>query len=145
MFFQQVPAIIDSLAAIIDTLIGVTGAFPVCNLFMNNYTPTPTTQLSDLTVATYTGYAPVTLTAWQSPSWQSQGVAITYANQCVFTPTASTVTNTIYGYYLTTDSGAILLGAERFAVPVNLTDTTTSLTVVPTWGISDGGVTSIIY
>jgi hypothetical protein len=145
VFVQQFDSLIDSMSAIITNLIGVTSSFPTINLYQNNYNPTPQSAVGDFTVADYTGYAAVLLTSWQTPSWQSQGAAVSYANPCVFSPTGTTVPNTIYGYYMTISSGLILLGAERLATPANLTGPTTSLTVVPPWGISDAGIAGVIY
>lgn len=95
----------------------------VLNLFQNDYTPNINTALGDLTVATFTGYAPVTLTAWSAPFLDAGGLVSIISPLAVFRPTASTVQNVIYGWYLT-EMGGTLVSAGRFVeAPVSMGST----------------------
>lgn len=83
-------------------------------LYQNDYTPTPATVLGDLTVATYTGYAGKTVT-WSGITVGSDSqheVIGTVA--AAFRPTGTTITNQIFGWYLTNTAGSTLFAAGRF-------------------------------
>lgn len=83
---------------------------PILHLFKNNVTPNEDTVIGDLTEATETGYASITLTG---SSWTvSTLVGITSATFAEQTFTF-TVGADIYGYYVTSNGGN-LLWLERF-------------------------------
>mgnify|MGYP003345521216 CR=1 FL=1 len=96
-------------------------------LFTNAHTVASGTTESDLTEATYSGYASLTLTRGSFTIAQSGGKSVaTYADK-VFGP-ASSGSQVIKGYYVT-DSADNLLWAENFSDQT--IDTSTTLTIVP--------------
>lgn len=102
----------------------------VLRLFQNDFFPTDTTVLGDITQATFTGYSPVTLTGsnWVSTPGDPSNVA--YSQQS-FTSTASLQNQTIYGYYLTRLSGGELVVVERFATSYTIQNNGDTVKVTP--------------
>jgi len=86
-------------------------------LFSTNLTPDANTTLATLLAdeASFTGYAPVALTTWSSPSIDGTNAAVTTSTQGQFTGTGVGGTGNIYGYFLTNSGGTKLYGCERFA------------------------------
>ena len=79
-------------------------------LFINNITPSDTDTAGTYTVATFPGYANITLTG---ASWNAaSGGSIAYSAQQTFTCTG-TSTNDVYGYYVVQVSSGTLLYSER--------------------------------
>ena len=145
MFVMQQSYLLQACNAAVSAILNVTADPVTCNLFQNNYTPTLTSQLSDFTVADYTGYAAVGMAdTWGGATWQTQEAAVAYSSTAVFAPTGTAVTNTIYGYYLLDHSGN-LLGGERLANPVNLLGPTTILHIVIPFGIADAGIPGVSW
>ncbi len=84
----------------------------ILHLFTNNYTPSIGDTVSNYTESTASGYAAITLTG---SSWTVSTVStITTASygQQTFTYTGG---ESLFGYYVTDNTGAILIGAERFS------------------------------
>ncbi len=82
-------------------------------LFQNNITPAETDVAATYTVATFTGYANITLTG---ASWTVSGTAptqIAFAQQ-TFTSTANQGLQNIYGYFYLRVTALDIMGAERF-------------------------------
>jgi len=82
-------------------------------LFQNNITPAEGDVVGGYTIATFTGYASLTLTG---SSWTISGTAptqIAYA-QRTFTSSADQTLQNIYGYYYVRASAGDIMGAERF-------------------------------
>jgi hypothetical protein len=92
-------------------------------LFKNDYTPTATTTLGDLTECDFAGYSSKTLTrsSWASSTSVSGKAYSTYPQQ-TWTGTTGTA-NTIYGYYVVGATSGTLLWAERLATPRSMADT----------------------
>jgi len=83
-------------------------------LFQNDYTPTPDTIIGDLTVATFTGYADVTLTTYSDPYLTADQRAAVLAPLAQFNAASPfTVGNAIYGFAIKDVDGALVL-AGRF-------------------------------
>jgi len=95
-------------------------------LFKNDYTPVAGTTLANLTEADFSTYANQNCNSWASPITDVAGKAFTIeqVHQWVLSSTPATG-NTIYGYYFTRASGALVF-AERFAVPVPMASEGTS-------------------
>ena len=104
-------------------------------LYQNDYAPSPTSLLADFVAATYDGYAAAAITPATWPIFlQGISQAVAVGPGLVFSPTGSTTPNLIYGYYVTDNTGARLLWAERFAEPKVLNGVTTGFTLVPAIG-----------
>lgn len=104
------------------------------NLFTNNYVPTLSTVLADLTVAAWSGYAAV------SQSWSDYSInGVAGHSGFAIAPPISFLNSSggsvnAYGYYVTDSTGAYLLAVARFdSAPVSIAPSA-SLNVLPTWG-----------
>jgi len=86
-------------------------------LFSGNITPSGTTTLATMLAneASFTGYAPVALTTWTTPTIDGTNAAISTSTQGQFTPTSAGGSGNIYGYFLTNSGGTKFFGVERFA------------------------------
>ena len=82
-------------------------------LFKNNYTPIETTIESDLTVADFTGYSTIQLTAASWTITTADPASASYAQQ-TFTSTAGSQSQAVYGYYLKQRTSGKLIWAELF-------------------------------
>lgn len=82
-------------------------------LYKNDVTPGETTTEASLTVADFTGYASIQLTA---ASWTITPGAPTEAAypQQTFTSSAGSQSQSVYGYYLKQRTSGKLVYAERF-------------------------------
>jgi hypothetical protein len=123
----------DRKIAVLDAMVAVGGILngAKLKLFSNNFTPDHLTLLTDITQADFTGYAEVTLSAW-GEAFRDGGSQPKIVHVSVqYTPTGSTVSNTIFGWYLTNAAGTVLLMAKRLDTPVVLTDNSTALIVQP--------------
>lgn len=83
-------------------------------LFKSNTTPGETTVVGDLTEATFTGYAAITLTGASWSTAAGDPATGSYAEQ-TFTSNADQTPESIYGYYLTRETDGDLIAAERFS------------------------------
>ena len=84
-------------------------------LFKNNYTVVEGTIESSVTVADFTGYATIELTAatWTVTSGADPG-SISYPKQ-TFTSSAGSQNQPIYGYYIKQRTSGKLVWAENFS------------------------------
>lgn len=101
-------------------------------LFSNNVSVGATTVLSDLTEASFAGYAPA------SPAWGAPGLSGTTA-QIIPSPTnvdfsySGGSTATVYGAYLTDAAGTALFGATTFATPFVFSTVVPVLKIYPVY------------
>ena len=98
----------------------ITGVNPwTLRLFQNNATISETTVLADLTQATFTGYAGVTMTR---SSWSSPVIVANHARSTwLLVPTQwvnTGSTQTIYGCYYTDDDLNVVRGVFKFNTPI---------------------------
>lgn len=96
----------------------------------------PAVQWSDLTEATYDGYAAVTLPSMLTTIFSPETGYVTVSAPCqVFQPSDSIVSNTITGlawtFPGTGTSGPQLIATEALADPVNLNSPLTALQLIP--------------
>jgi len=99
-------------------------------LFINNITPSDTDTAATYTVATFPGYANITLTG---ASWNAaSGGSITYGSQQTFACTG-TATDDVYGYYIVQVTSGILLWSERdAAAPFAIRNNGDQVRITPT-------------
>lgn len=88
-------------------------------LFQNDFTPDNDTVVGDLTEADFTGYSAATIAV----TWIDGQVAdfreqVLYPALPAFTQTATTVSNTVYGWYVTDTGGTALKLVKRLDTPV---------------------------
>lgn len=126
-------AIVPNIAKVntLANLLGILTAYPDrIHLFQNNATITASTVMSDLTLATFSGYAYITL------SGRTLSVSLDAFNRAFCTWNAATWTksgatgNTIYGYVVT-DNSNNLMWVEKFDVPIPMTSDGAYLVVTP--------------
>lgn len=104
------------------------------HLFQNNLDPDDDTVLADFTQASFSGYTPVTISFPLNGTITVAGEARLQASPANFqcAPTI-VVGNSIYGYYITQESGTQLIYSERFSAAPFLMDSPGAvLTVVTT-------------
>jgi hypothetical protein len=128
---QMIPT--PQLLAGLTALLGIHGPFTVMTLglYANQVNLTRQTILSDLTAASFTGYAAVAGITWSASYIDVDGSALALAESEVFIATGSTIANTIYGYYFTDAAVTNLLIAYALAVPVGIGLTGQAIAVVP--------------
>lgn len=80
-------------------------------LFQNNHTPAIGDTAASYTEATFTGYSSQAITSFGTAYQNASNLGETDAAAMTFSMTGTTVTNNIYGYYVT-DSGGNLIFAE---------------------------------
>lgn len=104
-------------------------------LFVNNATIGPDTVLADLVEATFPGYAQVAIGTLSPPYIDpgSNQMVIDGAN-ATFIAGAGMTPVTVYGAFIVDTGGTILLGVEKFASPVLLTEVGQGLGYVPVLG-----------
>jgi len=103
-------------------------------LFTNDIALTPDLIKTDFTEADYTGYASQTLGATPVAMLNPEGDIVAQFPHLTFTPTGTTITNTIYGYWVEGTGGGTgdrVLFAANFDPPVVLSGPLTSLIVEP--------------
>lgn len=89
-------------------------------LFKNNFTPGLTSTGADFTVATFTGYANITLTSsqaagtWAVPTSSTPYALSTYGTLASWTATTD---QTIYGWYLVGATSGKVYAAQLFSSP----------------------------
>ena len=118
----------DALAAIV----GKTAAENlVLKLFQNNITPAETDTAAAYTVATFTGYANITLTAASWTVTEGAPSEASYAQQ-TFTSSADQASQSMYGYYFTRVTSGRIAWAERFpAGPYAIANNGDNIKVTP--------------
>lgn len=108
----------------------------VLGLYQNELVPSRFTTFADLTVATFTGYAPVTAVNFASAYIGSNGQVHLTGPGTLFEMTVATVLNTIYGYYIAATGGTVLLAAYALPTPVPISVAGAGVFIVPdlVWG-----------
>ena len=100
-----------------DALTAIVGKAAAENLklrlYQNNITPAETDTAATYTVATFTGYADITLTAASWTITEGAPSDASYAQQ-TFTSSADQTSQSIYGYYFTRVTSGRIAWAERF-------------------------------
>lgn len=134
----------DVLTQIKVNLLGSTPAAPTVHLVSAPFTPTPLSDYTTFTEATFDGYAAKTVTSWGTEHLDPLGQYImTNANVLAWTPTGNTTSNTIYGYYLLASNGD-QVQAEVFAAPVLLHGVGTTLDLVIVIGEAPSKTTCVV-
>lgn len=121
------------LLQLLTAEVGMSGAYngATIHLFVNDFTPSPTSALGDFTDCTATGYTPGSVT-WDTPSLNDNLQAEVYGNvfETIFSAGATELP-TIYGFYLVGSDTTTLLGSARYDTPVAITRNGQSHRVLP--------------
>jgi hypothetical protein len=99
------------------------------HLFTNDYTPLPTSEVSDFTECTGDWYDPATVSAGVA-YFDNDGVATCDFGAVQWVKVTGSDSDILYGYYIV-DGNAAFLGGERFASPEPIADLYDELTVYP--------------
>jgi len=141
------PSLNDLLSLWMADALTAGPTFAHLKLFANNVTVSQTTELADLTEATFTGYAEQNLSAaadWLAALVDANG-NVSRRDAVVYHFAASTpnlVPNTIYGYYLTNNANNLLLAAGNFLTPFDFTVDAAALDLELGLRVLAGGVES---
>lgn len=126
-------ASISNLNALIAAAAPLDGA--KVHLFKNDVVPARGMVLALFTEADFTGYAASSAVVWSAAAIDASGQPTTMGGGKTFTVGAvPTVTNSIFGVFVTNTAGTVLLYAERFAAPVGMTNPNQVLIYVPVFG-----------
>lgn len=85
-------------------------------LFKNDHVPGPDTELADLTEATFSGYAALTLDPMSEPATMPGGKVRSQSLPVVFEHDGGPVANDVYGYMVTLElpGGSAMLWCGRY-------------------------------
>ncbi len=103
-------------------------------LFVNNITPADTDTDATFTQMSQHSYASATITMAQwTVTTNGSGEAEAVAPAKTFSFTDDTVSGTVpvYGYYVVGATSGVLLWAEKFASPINISTTGQSIEITP--------------
>jgi hypothetical protein len=102
-------------------------------LYVNNINILPTTELTDLTEASFPGYARSSAITWGSPYMAAGGTVQMVDGVVAFSGTGTfTTSQTAYGYFLC-DSGGLLIGGDRFTTAITFAAPGDTLNVALVW------------
>ena len=120
--------LLDVMAAVKAAILSTaTPAYTSVHLAVAPFAPNPNSDPSTFTEATFTGYAPISIDAWNNAELINGPIAQVLPTTMVsFVPSGTTVTNVIAGYWLEAGDGTYILG-ETFSAPVPLTGPDTRL------------------
>lgn len=122
------------LNALLGTMTGVGGALngAKVHLYKTNVALSPDLDVGAFTEADFTGYAASSAITWGSPGYDVNNVPEVFGDMKTFNAgTPITVTNQVYGYFVTDGAGTALLYAEAFAGPVAVINADQMLAVIP--------------
>lgn len=105
-------------------------------LFVNNITPGKSSIVSELTEASFAGYAKRSLT-FGLPKRDENGNIGMDSGLSTWQPTDGVLPQTAYGYFVTNSAGTQLLGGAKFENPQTLTDALSALEVVVNVNVSN--------
>jgi hypothetical protein len=102
-------------------------------LYSNDYTPAETDTGSGITEANFTGYTATTVGAWGTPTTVANVASSTAGMQTFTAGSSVSVSNTIYGWYLThTGDSDTILGACRLVAPLLVNTALQVIQITPT-------------
>lgn len=88
------------------------------HLIKANFSPSQQSQIADFTEADYTGYAAQAASSWLNAAYIGNGKYESLSSAVLaFAPTAATVLDTIYGYWLA-DNNGLLVSVCKFLTPI---------------------------
>lgn len=124
--------------AMLEAAIGVGGQLEDAKLklFTNSPILNRSTVVGDLTEADFSGYTDIDPYNFTSVFIDTDSVVKAIGPSAAFELTATTVTNTVTGWYITNTAGTGLLLASYLPEPISLTSVGQGLLVLPAfpWG-----------
>lgn len=130
---QVVPT--PQLLAGLTQLLAVGGPFhlPTLTLFQQGVAVTPATLYADLTIANFSGFAPVAALTFEGPYYDVDNTALVIGASTAFIATTGSpfVPNTIGGYVLANAGLTAIQVGYNFATPVGVNAPGDAVPVVP--------------
>lgn len=125
------------LDTMLSAIVGAGGALNGSKviLFTAPNVITPDVALGDLTLATFTGYAPSAAVVWGTVFRDDEGLARAVGSLVQFTSTDGAVQETIVGWGLTNGAGSALLYAQLLDVPVPINRGDQAIVIVPEYAL----------
>lgn len=109
-------SMLDMIAALKTAMLNLS----VMKLFTNDITPSVNSLVADFTEATFTGYAPVTLTAFSAPYLTDDDQGAANSPLATFAPASPfTVGEIVHGWFVVDATGDLVM-AGRFDAPQNM-------------------------
>jgi len=103
---------------VLDAVVNDAGVLATLRLFQNDHDPAPTDLDANYVEADFSGYAAVDISAeWGAAFVNPFGQGQIDCLEQVFTHSGGAVGNTVYGVYVTSNTGKVMY-AERFSTPV---------------------------
>jgi hypothetical protein len=125
---------IEALDAILTGPLETTEA-PTVHLAAAAFAPGPSLTPASFTEATFTGYNPIAVVAWDTSHYNGTIALANNSTALSWTPTGTTVANTIYGYWLQDHAGNVVQSG-LFPTPQTLDGPTTTLAISIQVGVS---------
>lgn len=124
--------------ALTDFTSVITSTPYACGLYTNNYTIVPTSTISNITEASYSGYARQDIAGALSPVWDSG--TNSYTQQ--FTPLSFTISGSgpsspIYGWFMVDGSGNLVCGDLLYTSGQVLSSSFPTISFIPSINISN--------
>lgn len=113
------------------------------HLYQNDLSPVATTVIADITEATFSGYASEAIT-WGDPSISEDGHIEMIGVAGEFRPTATTVTNDIYGAYIMTDTPTLFAAGRLDDPPEFMGATSNVMLLTVRVRVSPMGVPTVV-
>lgn len=106
-------------------------------LFQNAITPSPYITAASFVEANFPGYAPIVVSSYGLPWSDPVGNGYETGQQLQFTCNATGGPNTIYGYYVTTGSGAgeVVLFYEQWDAQIAIARPADAVLIQSTYGL----------
>ncbi len=127
-----------AMLALLDELAGAGNLFDgaLLQLYKDDIGLTPLLTVTDMDAvkADFSGYAVSGPIVWSSASYAPDGVPTLAGDLKIFASTSPlTVSNTVFGYYVTNGAGTALLWSRKFDNPVIIAGPFQSIQVVPSY------------
>jgi len=100
-------------------------------LYQNVMQPDVNTVIGDVTVATFSGYAPSAALVFGTAYIAADGYVHVTAPSVQFTQTAITLTNTVQGWGITNGAGTLWIAGNNLPAPVTMDAIGKAIIVVP--------------
>jgi hypothetical protein len=106
------------LQSALEELTGTLLAGALVHLYTNNYTPIAASVLGDFTELASSSYTSQEVLSWGTPVLGGDGYYTTTGGAVTFNNTSGSTWTAAYGYFITDETGTVLVSAALFASPI---------------------------